>query len=207
MQRPQFISLGGGGEGGMPGWTRSGTSFTEGKPRTTKSGDGSGEDRDGAGITEAGLTEDSKVTDSSCGRSVLASRRGRKVHSLKRRKNDYFSYMKPEYTSFVYVRTCVEGAREMRQHSPLAPTYFLHSLIQPRETLSTKLETLAILLIACQELNWTWRKKSCRKLSSASKLKTLSGCLGLLCRLGGLWSRRPARVTNAQRLGVLRLYS
>ena len=69
MQRPQFISLGGGGEGGMSGWTRSGTSFTEGKPRTTKSGDGSGGDGDGAGITEAGLTEDSKVADSSCGRS------------------------------------------------------------------------------------------------------------------------------------------
>ena len=64
MQRPQIISLGGGGEGGMPGWTRSGTSFTEGKPRTTRSGDGSGGDGAGdgagAGITEAGLTEDSK---------------------------------------------------------------------------------------------------------------------------------------------------
>ena len=69
MQRPQFISLGGGGEGGMPGWTRSGTSFTEGKPRTTKSGDGGGGDGDGAGVTEAGLTEDSKVADSSCRRS------------------------------------------------------------------------------------------------------------------------------------------
>ena len=69
IQRPQFISLGGGGEAGMPGWTRSGTSFTEGKPRTTKSGDGGGGDRDGAEITEAGLTEDSKVADRSCGRS------------------------------------------------------------------------------------------------------------------------------------------
>ena len=71
MQRPQFISLGGGGEGGMPGWTRFGTSFTEGKPRTTKSGDGDGGggDGDGAGPTEAVLTEDSKVADSSCGRS------------------------------------------------------------------------------------------------------------------------------------------
>ena len=69
MQRPQFISLGGGGEGGMPGWTRSGTSFTESKPRTTESGDGGDGDGDGAGITEAGLTEDSKVADSSCGRS------------------------------------------------------------------------------------------------------------------------------------------
>ena len=138
---------------------------------------------------------------------MLTSRSGRKVRSLKRRKNDYFSYMKPQYASFVYVRTYVEGAREMRPHSTLAPTYFLHSLIQPRETLSTKLDTLAVLLIACQELNWTWRKRPYRKLCSASKLKKLSGCLGLLCRLGGLWSRRPARVTNARRLGVLRLYS
>ena len=59
----------------MPGWTGSGTSVPEGgvrhKPRTTKSGDGGGGDGDGdgAGITEGGLTEDSKVADSSCGRS------------------------------------------------------------------------------------------------------------------------------------------
>ena len=66
MQRPQIISLGGGGEGGMPGWTRSGTSFTEGKPRTTRSGDGSGGDGAGdgagAGITEAGLTGQQRWT-------------------------------------------------------------------------------------------------------------------------------------------------
>ena len=71
MQRPQFIALGGGDEGGMPGWTGSGTSFAEGdvshEPRTTKSGGGGG--GDGAGISEGGLTEDSKVADSSCGRS------------------------------------------------------------------------------------------------------------------------------------------
>ena len=72
MQRPQFIALGGGGEGGIPGWTGSGTSFAEGgvshKPHT-KSGDGSGGDGDGAGICEGGLTKDSKVAGSSCGRS------------------------------------------------------------------------------------------------------------------------------------------
>ena len=57
----------------MPGWTGCGTSFAEGgvsrKHRTTKSGDGGGGDGDGAGISEGGLTEDSKVADSSCGRS------------------------------------------------------------------------------------------------------------------------------------------
>ena len=58
MQRPQFNALGSGGEGGIPGWTVSGTSFAEGgvshKSRT-KSGDGGGGDGgggDGAGISE-----------------------------------------------------------------------------------------------------------------------------------------------------------
>ena len=39
------------------------------KPRTTKTGVGGGGDGDGAGISEGGFTEDSKVADSSCGRS------------------------------------------------------------------------------------------------------------------------------------------
>ena len=73
MQRPKFIALGGGGEGGMLGRTGCGTSFAERgvshKPRTTKSGNGGGGDGDGAGISEGGLTVDSKVADSSCGRS------------------------------------------------------------------------------------------------------------------------------------------
>ena len=75
MQRPQFIASGGGDEGGMPGWTGFGRSFAEGgvshKPRTTKIGDGGGGDGDGdgGGISEGGLTEDSKVAGSSCGRS------------------------------------------------------------------------------------------------------------------------------------------
>ena len=70
MQRPQFNALGGGDEGGMSRWTGSGTSFAERsvshKPRT-KSGNGGG--GDGAGISEGGLSEDSKVAGSSCGRS------------------------------------------------------------------------------------------------------------------------------------------